>query len=187
MENGFFTQHQVKVFCYNQQVVDASPRRSARTPSKAGVPVVGVYETMPTPGYDYQTWMMAEVNAIREGRHHRHVHRAPVSDLRRTVEQPPATWRGTQVLDVEGVSVALGGRQVLDQVSFTVAPGSSPGSSAPTVPARPPCCESSWDCRHRDAAGSCSRVGPGADADARSATCPRRSCSIPTCPCGPGT
>jgi ABC-type Zn uptake system ZnuABC Zn-binding protein ZnuA len=29
-----------------------------------GVPVVGVYETMPTPGYDYQTWMTAEVNAL---------------------------------------------------------------------------------------------------------------------------
>jgi zinc/manganese transport system substrate-binding protein len=26
--------------------------------------VVGVYETMPTPGYDYQTWMLAEVKAI---------------------------------------------------------------------------------------------------------------------------
>jgi zinc/manganese transport system substrate-binding protein len=27
--------------------------------------VVGVYETMPTPGYDYQSWMEAEVAAIR--------------------------------------------------------------------------------------------------------------------------
>jgi len=26
--------------------------------------VVGVYETMPTPGYDYQSWMMAELQAI---------------------------------------------------------------------------------------------------------------------------
>jgi len=25
---------------------------------------VGVYETMPTPGYDYQTWMLAEVRAL---------------------------------------------------------------------------------------------------------------------------
>ena len=30
-----------------------------------GHPVVGVYETMPTPGYDYQSWMLAEVNSIR--------------------------------------------------------------------------------------------------------------------------
>ena len=25
---------------------------------------MGVYETMPTPGYDYQTWMLAEVHAL---------------------------------------------------------------------------------------------------------------------------
>ena len=30
------------------------------------MPVVGVYETMPTPGYDYQTWMLAEVNALQK-------------------------------------------------------------------------------------------------------------------------
>jgi zinc/manganese transport system substrate-binding protein len=29
-----------------------------------GIPVVGVYETMPTPGYTYQTWMQAEVSAL---------------------------------------------------------------------------------------------------------------------------
>jgi len=29
------------------------------------VPVVGVYETMPTPGYNYQSWMLAEVAAIK--------------------------------------------------------------------------------------------------------------------------
>jgi len=27
--------------------------------------VVGVYETMPAPGYDYQSWMRAEVQALR--------------------------------------------------------------------------------------------------------------------------
>ena len=31
---------------------------------KKGIPVVGVYETMPTPGYDYQSWMLAEVQAL---------------------------------------------------------------------------------------------------------------------------
>jgi zinc/manganese transport system substrate-binding protein len=65
LEDGFFARHRVKVFCYNQQVVDSlttSIRQSARS---AGVPVVGVYETMPAPGYDYQSWMVAEVAAIR--------------------------------------------------------------------------------------------------------------------------
>ncbi len=64
LEDGFFTKHQVKVFCYNQQVVDPLTSSIRTTAEHAGVPVVGVYETMPTPGYDYQTWMMAEVNAI---------------------------------------------------------------------------------------------------------------------------
>ena len=64
LENGFFTKHQVKVFCYNQQVVDALTASIRDHAVAEGIPVVGVYETMPTPGYDYQTWMLAEVNAI---------------------------------------------------------------------------------------------------------------------------
>jgi len=64
LENDFFTKHQVKVFCYNQQVVDALTTSFRQTAQSARVPVVGVYETMPTPGYDYQSWMVAEVAAI---------------------------------------------------------------------------------------------------------------------------
>jgi zinc/manganese transport system substrate-binding protein len=63
LENGFFTGHQVQVFCYNQQVVDALTSSIRQNAVKAGVPVVGVYETMPA-GYDYQSWMLAEVHAI---------------------------------------------------------------------------------------------------------------------------
>ncbi|MBO0808478.1 MAG: zinc ABC transporter substrate-binding protein [Actinobacteria bacterium] len=65
-QNGLFTQHKVKVFCYNQQVVSALTRTFQRTAGKAGVPVVAVYETMPTPGFTYQTWMLAEVHAIEK-------------------------------------------------------------------------------------------------------------------------
>jgi zinc/manganese transport system substrate-binding protein len=66
LEKGFFTKHQVKVFCYNQQVTDPLTDSIRQTALSAGVPVVGVYETMPVPGYDYQTWMMAELNAIQK-------------------------------------------------------------------------------------------------------------------------
>jgi zinc/manganese transport system substrate-binding protein len=65
LEDGFFARHQVKVFCYNQQVVDSLTTSIRQSAQSAGVPVVGVYETMPTPGYDYQSWMVAEVAAIR--------------------------------------------------------------------------------------------------------------------------
>jgi len=64
LENGFFTKHQVKVFCYNPQVVDSLTTSIRQTARSAGVPVVGVYETMPTPGYEYQSWMRAELAAI---------------------------------------------------------------------------------------------------------------------------
>jgi zinc/manganese transport system substrate-binding protein len=64
LETGFFSKHTVKVFCYNQQVVDSLTTSIRETALQDGVPVVGVYETMPTPGYDYQSWMLAEVNAL---------------------------------------------------------------------------------------------------------------------------
>jgi zinc/manganese transport system substrate-binding protein len=64
-EEDFFTKHLVKVFCYNQQVVDSLTISIRHIAQGVHVPVVGVYETMPTPGYDYQTWMAAEVAAIR--------------------------------------------------------------------------------------------------------------------------
>jgi zinc/manganese transport system substrate-binding protein len=66
LENGFFANHKVKVFCYNQQVTSSLTGSIRANAVKAGVPIVGVYETMPTPGYHYQTWMLAEVQAIQK-------------------------------------------------------------------------------------------------------------------------
>ena len=43
------------MFVYNQQVTDSLTESFIRLASKDGVPVVGVYETMPTPGYNYQS------------------------------------------------------------------------------------------------------------------------------------
>jgi zinc/manganese transport system substrate-binding protein len=71
LEKSFFTKHAVKLFCYNQQVVDSLTTSIRQTAQSAGVPVVGVYETMPTPGYNYQSWMLAEVAAIRAAVAHR--------------------------------------------------------------------------------------------------------------------
>jgi zinc/manganese transport system substrate-binding protein len=67
MENSFFTrQHKVALFAYNQQVTSGLTAAVRENALKNGVPVVGVYETMPTPGYDYQSWMLAEVAAIEK-------------------------------------------------------------------------------------------------------------------------
>lgn len=66
LENGFLSRHEVKFFAYNQQVVDALTTSIRTNALRDGVPVVSVYETMPTPGYNYQTWMLAEVHAIEK-------------------------------------------------------------------------------------------------------------------------
>jgi zinc/manganese transport system substrate-binding protein len=65
-ENSLFTQHKVKVFLYNQQVTNSLTESFIKLAQENGIPVVGVYETMPTPGYDYQSWMLAEVNALNK-------------------------------------------------------------------------------------------------------------------------
>ncbi len=65
-QNDLFSSHKVVMFAYNQQVTDALTKSFLDASKKAGVPVVGVYETMPTPGYNYQSWMLAEVNAIEQ-------------------------------------------------------------------------------------------------------------------------
>ena len=66
IENSLFTQHKVKVFLYNQQVTDSLTESFIKLATENGIPVVGVYETMPTPGFDYQSWMLAEVNALNK-------------------------------------------------------------------------------------------------------------------------
>jgi zinc/manganese transport system substrate-binding protein len=52
------------VFIYNQQVVDSLTTSFESAARHAGIPIVGVYETMPAPGYDYQSWMLAEIHAL---------------------------------------------------------------------------------------------------------------------------
>jgi zinc/manganese transport system substrate-binding protein len=62
-ENALFTGHKVRAFLYNQQVTDALTGSFISLARANGIPVVGVYETMPA-GYDYQSWMTAEVTAL---------------------------------------------------------------------------------------------------------------------------
>jgi len=66
LQNSLFTEHKVKVFVYNQQVTDSLTESFIKLAHQNGIPVIGVYETMPTPGYTYQTWMEAEVSALNK-------------------------------------------------------------------------------------------------------------------------
>jgi zinc/manganese transport system substrate-binding protein len=66
LQDNLFSGRKVKVFLYNQQVTDSLTESFLTTAHHDGIPVVGVYETMPTPGYDYQSWMLAEVHALEK-------------------------------------------------------------------------------------------------------------------------
>jgi zinc/manganese transport system substrate-binding protein len=64
VQSNLFTSNRVKVFVYNQQVTDSVTDKYLSLARANHIPVVGVYETMPTDGYTYQTWMEAELAAL---------------------------------------------------------------------------------------------------------------------------
>ena len=66
LQDNLFAQHKVKVFVYNEQVTDTLTQTFISDAHSAHIPVIGVYETMPTPGFTYQSWMLAEVNALQK-------------------------------------------------------------------------------------------------------------------------
>ncbi len=65
-QDALFTEHKVRVFVVNQQVTDPLTESFLTLARQNGIPIVGVYETMPAPGYNYQSWMLAEVVALRK-------------------------------------------------------------------------------------------------------------------------
>jgi zinc/manganese transport system substrate-binding protein len=64
LQDSFFSGHRVRAFVYNQQVTDSLTESFLASAHKYGIPVVGVYETMPA-GFSYQSWMLAETRALQ--------------------------------------------------------------------------------------------------------------------------
>jgi zinc/manganese transport system substrate-binding protein len=65
LQDSLLSGHKVRVLLYNQQVTDTLTQSFLGTARKYGIPVVGLYETMPAPGFSYQSWMLAEVRALQ--------------------------------------------------------------------------------------------------------------------------
>jgi zinc/manganese transport system substrate-binding protein len=63
LQSDLLQSHRVKALLYNQQVTDTLTQTFLSQAAQHHVPVVGVYETMPR-GYDYQSWMLAETQAL---------------------------------------------------------------------------------------------------------------------------
>ncbi|MBO0803563.1 MAG: zinc ABC transporter substrate-binding protein [Nocardiopsaceae bacterium] len=64
-EKALISQRKVDALVYNEQVTDPMTTSLITLANQHHVPVVGVYETMPEPGFDYQSWMLAETSALR--------------------------------------------------------------------------------------------------------------------------
>ena len=64
LQKELLTRRKVKVLLYNQQVTDSLTQTWLKAAKAHGIPVVGLYETMPAGGYDYQSWMVAAVTAL---------------------------------------------------------------------------------------------------------------------------
>jgi zinc/manganese transport system substrate-binding protein len=58
------SRHRVRALVYNVQVTDPLTESLITLAQASGIPVVGVYETMPQPGYSFQSWMLAEATAL---------------------------------------------------------------------------------------------------------------------------
>jgi zinc/manganese transport system substrate-binding protein len=65
LQDELLAGRRVRAFVYNRQVTDSLTEALLSRAQEHGIPVVGVYETMPTPGFDYQSWMLAEVDALQ--------------------------------------------------------------------------------------------------------------------------
>jgi zinc/manganese transport system substrate-binding protein len=63
-EKALLSQRKVDALIYNEQVTDPLTESLITLANAHHIPVVGVYETMPEPGYDYQSWMLAETSAL---------------------------------------------------------------------------------------------------------------------------
>lgn len=63
-EENLLSHRRVKAFLYNAQVTDSLTASFAALAAANHVPIVAVYETMPS-GFSYQSWMLAEIRAIR--------------------------------------------------------------------------------------------------------------------------
>lgn len=64
-QNNLLTYHNAKIFIYNQQVTDPLTQSFLAEARQNHIPVVGVYETMPT-GMSYQRWMLATLAALTQ-------------------------------------------------------------------------------------------------------------------------
>ncbi len=62
--DGDLSHHAVRVLLYNSQVVDAQTTAIRKLATRAGIPVVGVSETVPSAYATFEAWQIAQARAL---------------------------------------------------------------------------------------------------------------------------
>jgi zinc/manganese transport system substrate-binding protein len=62
--NSLFTEHKVSMLFYNSQATSPVTENTKKVANQAGIPVVGVTETVPPSEATYQSWQLGQLNAI---------------------------------------------------------------------------------------------------------------------------
>ena len=62
--NADLKQHKVKVLLFNGQVTDQQTSTIKKTANAAGVPIVGMTETIPAGAKDFQSWQISQAKAL---------------------------------------------------------------------------------------------------------------------------
>jgi zinc/manganese transport system substrate-binding protein len=68
-QRTLLSDREVDLFVYNRQASDSITQSFLSSARSAGVPEVGVYETMPSTAEDYQDWMLATTTAVFNALH----------------------------------------------------------------------------------------------------------------------
>lgn len=61
---ALITNKQIKVLLYNSQATSPATEHIKDLAKQAGIPVIGVTETLPTNEHDYQSWQLSQLNAL---------------------------------------------------------------------------------------------------------------------------
>ena len=61
---ALMTNHQIRVLLYNSQTTSAVTEHVRALATQAGIPVIGVTQTLPPGEYDYQAWQLDQAQAL---------------------------------------------------------------------------------------------------------------------------
>ena len=112
----------IRILIYNEQTVSPITTKAQNDAKAAGIPVVGVTETMPQ-GETYQEMDASPARRAAHGSCCEGLMSSPLRDIPRGSPDPNSRVRDRPVVSADHVRVVLGGRTVLRDVSFQVEDG----------------------------------------------------------------